>query len=250
MKIVINPKYEALRADIERMPAEGVRPTHTFCNHRNLVAVCPLGDLRVVVKRYKRPTLANCVIYTLFRKNKAQRAYENARRLLSEDIPTPEPIAYIVERRYGFVHTCWFVSEYLPWPTLGHLDQTLASPQARTSLWQSYMQLAHEMHRRHMLLRDNNSGNYLVSPDQPGRFALVDINRLQFGRRPSKHDLVIFFQQLGLPLERIMDYLPLYADYTPAWLDDFRRRFRRFERWRSLKHDVKHWAKRVFLGKK
>ena len=250
MKIVINPQFETCREFIERMPAEGVRPTHTFCNHRNLVAVCQMGGREVVVKRYKRPTLANCVIYTFFRKNKAQRAYENAQRLLNEGIATPEPIAYIVERRHGFVHTCWFVSEYLPWQTLGNLDKTLEDPQERTRLWESYIQLVRDMHRRRMLLRDNNCGNYLVDPDQPGRFALVDINRLQFRHRLTKHDLVIFFQQTGLPLERIMGLLPLYDDFSPKWLDDFRRRFRRFQQWRSLKHDMKHWAKRVFLGKK
>lgn len=247
MKIVVNPHYEAYRECVEQMPVEGVKPIRVFCQHRNLVAVCQMGDRQVVVKRYKRPTLANCVIYTFFRKNKAQRAYENAERLLREGIATPEPIAYMVERKNGFVHTCWFVSDYLPWQTLRDQDAALTDENARTQLWQSYMALAHDMHLRHMLLRDNNGGNYLIDPQQPGRFALVDINRLQFGHTPSKHDLVIFFQQLGLPLERIMAYLPFYGDFSPAWTDDFRRRFRRFEHWRRWKHDVKHWAKRCFI---
>ena len=49
-----------------------------YCNRRNTVERVRLGDKDFVIKKYKRPALINCLIYTWFRKSKAQRAFEYA----------------------------------------------------------------------------------------------------------------------------------------------------------------------------
>lgn len=84
-----------------------------FCNKRNVVERVKVGEDIIVIKRYKRPTIANCIVYTFFRKNKARRSFEYAKRLLKIGIDTAKPIAYIELNSYGFFHTGYYISEWL-----------------------------------------------------------------------------------------------------------------------------------------
>ena len=244
MEIVINPQFEAYRNIIESFTRQDVTFRKTFRQHRNLVGVCQMGPYEVVVKRYKRPTLANCVIYTWFRKNKAQRAYENALCLLDKGITTPTPVAYMVLKRLGFVHTCYFISLYLPWPPLSEADAA-TNGEANDALWREYMGFARQMHEKGLLLRDNNQDNTLVSTSDTIRFALVDINRLQHSVHPRWPHIVTFFYQLGLPWERLSALLPYYRPMSTLRLQRFAHDYRLMSRWRRWKHEVKHWLKRL-----
>ena len=82
MKIAINPQYKHLNRYIQAIPLKSYYPVQTFCNKRNLVQKVMIENQEFVIKKYKRPTLANCVIYTYFRKTKARKAYEYANKLL------------------------------------------------------------------------------------------------------------------------------------------------------------------------
>ena len=248
MKVVITPIYEPYRTLIESLPTHGFTAQHIFCQHRNLVAVWQMGEYKTVVKRYKRPTWANCFIYTFFRKNKAQRAYENAQLLLSHGFESPEPIAYIVIKRYGLVHTCYFISAYLPWATLQQADAALADETDRLALWKSYMEFARDMHSHRLFLRDNNSSNILVdSSGNRFRFALVDINRLQSNVRPQWPQLVTFFYQLGLPLERLLRILPYYRSMSEERKKRFVYYYAAFDKWRKKKHRIKQMLRQWFV---
>ena len=74
MKIVINPKYSYLADFINSLPDKNPFPEEVFQNDRNYVYKITVEDTPLVVKKYKRPTLANCFIYTWFRMGKAERS--------------------------------------------------------------------------------------------------------------------------------------------------------------------------------
>ena len=105
MKVHIHPHYAAYESYIRAIPSEEYEREEVYCNRRNTVERVRLGDKDFVIKKYKRPALINCLIYTWFRKSKAQRAFEYAELFLQRGIETAPPVAYIDIKKNGFFHT-------------------------------------------------------------------------------------------------------------------------------------------------
>ena len=93
MKVHIHPHYAAYESYIRAIPSEEYEREEVYCNRRNTVERVRFGDKDFVIKKYKRPALINCLIYTWFRKSKAQRAFEYAELFLQRGIETAPPVA-------------------------------------------------------------------------------------------------------------------------------------------------------------
>ena len=102
MKVHIHPHYAAYESYIRAIPSEEYEREEVYCNRRNTVERVRFGDKDFVIKKYKRPALINCLIYTWFRKSKAQRAFEYAELFLQRGIETAPPVAYIEIKKNGF----------------------------------------------------------------------------------------------------------------------------------------------------
>ena len=70
-------------------------------NGRNQIRSFNDGSTKMIVKRFKKPDIVKKIIYSFFRKNKAEKAYKNAFEILKRGFNTPKPIAYIKEYKYG-----------------------------------------------------------------------------------------------------------------------------------------------------
>ncbi len=70
MKVHIHPHYAAYESYIRAIPSEEYEREEVYCNRRNTVERVRFGDKDFVIKKYKRPALINCLIYTWFRKAK------------------------------------------------------------------------------------------------------------------------------------------------------------------------------------
>lgn len=221
MDITINPRYEHLRPLILKLPASNIVPDHVFCDNRNMVWQQRLGDVDVVVKRFKRPTLINCFVYTYLRPNKGIRAYRNAMRLHSLGIDSPEPMACLVQKHHGLVHTVWFMSLFSPATTL-HDAYLQSDGQVREHLVKSYLDWAKNLLDHGVLQLDNNSRNTLVSLDADGNyhFALVDINRMRFVKHVTRKQAVAFFNCIYLNLPETFWLLHQYTDIPEDQLQD------------------------------
>lgn len=185
MKTVINPAYEKLRSFVESLPREECPELHVYCNHRNKVFLTEAEGERLVVKRYKRPTWINMVVYTYFRLSKPRRAYEYAFKLKEAGIETPEPVAYIESRRHGLFHTGWFVSRYLDYRMLTEIDSL--EPRRRDEVADAFARFSCRLHESGFLPHDYATANVMYDFSGPEcRFALVDINSMSFGKFPRK----------------------------------------------------------------
>lgn len=187
MKIVVNPDYDNFHDYMMRLPeAQNHDVKKTFCNHRNTVDLRTVNGIDIVVKRYKRPTLFNCVVYTFFRKNKGQNAYENSLRLKELGVNVPDPIGYLVQKKYGFVHTVYFVCRYIPMTSVReHFSDGERIGSLEKDLFHYYLHLGdlgveHRDFNLSNILAEYNAGKY--------EFALIDINRMTFHNR--NHQMV------------------------------------------------------------
>ena len=110
MKITVNPGMEHLRQFVRQLPELFPVSGEVLHDGRNQIRAFDIGGERLVVKRYKRPSAFNAVMYSFFRKSKARRAYEHALRLRELGIDTPEPVAWSEYRRNGLITETYFVS--------------------------------------------------------------------------------------------------------------------------------------------
>ena len=74
IKFRINQDFADFSDFIRKIPQDDYPVEKVFCCNRNTVVLTTAGDRSFVVKKYKRPTLFNCFMYTCFRKSKAKRA--------------------------------------------------------------------------------------------------------------------------------------------------------------------------------
>lgn len=219
MKIVISPRFRAYEQLIRAIPGGDYTAGKVFCDNRNTVFKISMDGQEFVVKKYARPTLFNCFVYTFFRQSKAKRAYRYAKLLLRKGVETAAPVAYIEERRYGFFHTGYFISEYLPYPTLNEAESLPADEQRK--LGESFVEFTAHIHQAGILHKDYNRGNILYHRAGDGRyrFALVDINRFRFGRANIR-DCMNAFNQLGLQLYQVTGAIVRYSTLRHMDADD------------------------------
>lgn len=243
MKTVIHPDYAADSAFIRAVPNGHYAVDEVYCDHRNVVCRCG----HYVIKRYKRPTWANCFIYTFFRKNKARRAYDNALHLLDMGFETPRPVAWIMKRRWGLVHTCWLITEYVPLHSLCETYRSLGSETERERLRQDFANYVLRLHENCIYHRDFNTSNILVRSLISGHydFALIDINRMRFGRRPDTRRTLRALVHLEINLQQLIDLDERYAQLTRTDTERnllYLLRYRSHGRVKALLHN---WLKRI-----
>ena len=183
--MLVNPKYEHLHDWLEQLPEQFGQLGKVIYDKRNQLRVieAPNGTL-VNAKRYCVPHAFNRLVYSLgIRQPKGKRAFLYPARLLERGIDTPEPIAYIEQRNHcGLLDECYFVSVQSP---LRHTLYEFGDAQEGT-----YEEMARElgrftatMHDREVLHLDYSPGNILWDKNDNGyHFAVVDINRMRFGK--------------------------------------------------------------------
>ena len=182
--MLINPKYQHLRQWLERLPEEFGQLGEVIYDKRNQLRVIKAPDGTLVnAKRYCVPHLINRIVYsTGIRQPKGLRAFTYPTRLLERGIDTPEPIAYIEQRRCGLLGLSYFISVQSP---LGHTLYEFGDAREGTYEDIAYA-LGHftaMMHERDVLHLDYSPGNILWDKDDKGyHFAVVDINRMRFGK--------------------------------------------------------------------
>ena len=212
MKIVIDSDYKSFEPFILSVSQGEYHPEKVFCNHRNTVELVKVADVSWVVKKFKRPTLANCVIYTWFRKNKAVRAWENAQLFKEKGLETARPVAYIIKKKFGFLHTAFFISEYLPYPTIDKVYSDCKTDEERSQLERDFVLFTYHLHQLDIVHRDYNEGNILVHREPDGfHYAMIDINRLWLKKNPSQKRCLKSIGMLKMDINQMSRFLNQYA---------------------------------------
>ncbi len=224
-----------------RMDSEG---TWIYGGRRNLIKSFPSPDgITLVVKCYHRPKGINMLVYSLgIRKPKGERAYRYAAILNSHGVETPEPVAYIENRHCGLLLDSYLITLQCPYKhrlyEMGDAKQEMYEPMAK-----ALARFAAHMHDEEILHLDFSPGNILWDKDSSENyhFALVDINRMRFGRVSMKAGCKSFARLWG-PKKFIEMLVSEYArlrkinvyDALRITLDARRKFWKRYQRHREI----------------
>ena len=130
------------------------------------------------VKSFGVPGLIKGYIYGLFRQPKARRAYENALRLRELGVDTPVPAGYVVHVAGGRLRESYYVCDMLE----GYKElRGIENLREFDSIVPALAEFMYGLHRKGIFFKDFTQGNVLYKKvDGKYRFALVDINRMEF----------------------------------------------------------------------
>lgn len=148
-------------------------------NARNQIKVYEEGGIKINVKKYCIPPIINRILYSVgLRRPKAKSAYLNAVKLRQMGFDTPKPFGYIIQRKYGIINYSYFISEQLDMPRMGHECKN-------KELIGALAEYTAKMHECGLIDKDFTANNILYSrAGENYRFALVDINRFKFKKKP------------------------------------------------------------------
>lgn len=187
MEIVINPKFSALSSFIQRVPDIFENEGTTIYKARNEIKIYNVADdkgnnFTLNVKSYKIPIFINRIAYTFFRPTKARRAYEYALKLLSLDVTTPEPVAFIEEKKGGLLNRSYFICLHTPLDGNMRIASEEKDFEKIKDLTIAFGKFTAELHKKNVLHIDYSPGNILYKKNADGTFdfSIIDINRMKF----------------------------------------------------------------------
>ncbi|HEX9979268.1 MAG TPA: lipopolysaccharide kinase InaA family protein [Flavobacterium sp.] len=220
---------------------------------RNSIRLYTLHGRTFAVKSFKTPGFFNKVVYRFFRKSKAQRSFEYAKKLLELEIGTPKPIAYFENHDFAGLLDSYYISEYLKADLL--FKDLVSHPDlpGHENILRQFTVFSFELHRKGVEFLDHSPGNTLITKDSNGncRFFLVDLNRMIFhetipferrmknlSRLTPKKDMVAimsneYAKHSGEPEQMIFSSL---WKFTQEFQSAFHRR-------RRIKKKIKFWKK-------
>ncbi|ALJ06727.1 Kdo domain containing protein [Pseudalgibacter alginicilyticus] len=149
---------------------------------RNTLKLFKFKKKTLNVKSFKTPNIVNQIAYRFFRKSKAQRSFEYAKKLKKLKIVTPQPIAYYEYTTPFFFKKSYYISEHLNYDlTYRELNNDLNYPNHEAIL-RAFTRFTFNMHENDVHFLDHSPGNTLILLREGSyKFYLVDLNRMNFG---------------------------------------------------------------------
>ncbi len=211
-KIELAAQHIELGNFLEEIEEQFEQGTDIIRQARNQIKRIKVGSYDLCIKSFGPPTVFNRWMYSYFRKTKAKRSYNYARRLLAMGIATPKPIACVeLYNRWHFLCKAYYICQY---EDVTHtFAEVLVSDMPNKHLLVSDFvnYVVGSLHRQGVYHNDFNGTNVLVKEqgDRHHEFMLVDLNRITFKSKIKHHEGLRHLQQIsGSPV-----YLAELAKY-------------------------------------
>ncbi len=222
-RYILNSKYEnssLLNNFMQNLPSLFETEGELLFKARNVIKKFVLSDgMEIVVKKYKTPIFIQRVVYSFFRKSKAERAFLNAAELLRRGIDTPENIAWGSVSESGIFRTGYFVSDVNNSPSIE--DELSNGENFNKALAEDFAQFVAVLHTKGVLHKDLNCSNVIYRSLSEGvhEFSLIDNNRMKFypeGKEPSDKEcmenLTLFTGDM-----KVMERVAMYYTISRGW---------------------------------
>jgi tRNA A-37 threonylcarbamoyl transferase component Bud32 len=149
---------------------------------RNELREFHVQGIDVVVKSFRKPNIANQIIYGTFRSSKAQRSYEHAELFLKAGIGTPEPIGYLTERTGFLFQRSYYVCLKSECPYTFY-DLVKNDFPRYDEIVQAVAKVTALIHDKGYLHKDYSATNILFRDDKEEiKIEIIDLNRMYFGK--------------------------------------------------------------------
>jgi len=188
-------------------------------------------------------------VYRFFRKSKARRSYEYAKKLVSLGIGTPKPIAYYEFTTSLLFKKSYYVSEQLNCDYTYRDLTTNFDIENYEEILRAFTRFTFKLHEKGVLFLDHSPGNTLIKIEEDSlNFFLVDLNRMKFGtldfntriknfERLTVHKSMVeimsseYAKCINEPYEKVFELMWYYTNRFQS----------KYHRRRRLKKKLKFW---------
>jgi len=180
-KVEISPAFSEFDEFVYSIPEIFAESGTVLHKGRNEISCIRYMNTDFVIKSFKKPNLLNQLIYSFIRKSKARRSFEYAKRLLTNDIKTPEPVAFIEERRFLLFNRSFYISLLVPeCVQFRELINNRDYPQ-RNEIITVVATFTASLHHKNVYHNDYSAGNILIRKSDAGfHIYVTDLNRIRF----------------------------------------------------------------------
>ena len=218
---------------------------------RNIIKILKFNGININIKAFKIPNIINQVVYSFFRKSKAQRSFEYAIELKNLGIGTPKPIAYFEYKSNSLFKKSFYVSEQQDCDLTYRELTTNFDYSDYDDMLRAFTRFTYNLHEKGIHFLDHSPGNTLIKKkDKSYDFYLVDLNRMNFGpldfetriknfAKLTIHKSMVeimsdeYAKCIGKPYDKIFDLM---------WKETEAFQYR-FHRKKRLKKRLKFWKK-------
>lgn len=188
MRAVFNPTYQKDKEELLSFIENFQNTGEDFGNgDRNRIKLFDFKGQKINIKAFKTPNLINQFAYRYVRQSKAERSFQFANKLISLEIGTPKPVAYI--ENYGGLglKDSYYIS-FHDEPKYTYRDLVHDSEiDNHEKILRAFTAFSYMLHEKEVEFLDHSPGNTLIFEEQGiYEFKLVDLNRMNF--RPLRFD--------------------------------------------------------------
>jgi hypothetical protein len=183
MKSVIDPSYSEKKDKLDQIiETFDSSEDQILKAERNTLKLFELDNSLVNVKSFKVPNIFNQIIYKYFRKSKARRSFEFAKRLIQLGVGTPKPIAYYEYNKGLLFGRSYYISSHLDYDLTYRELITNTNYPDYDNILRAFTRFTYALHEKGIEFLDHSPGNTLIiKKDAVYNFYLVDLNRMKFG---------------------------------------------------------------------
>ncbi len=179
---VVHPKYSNLAPKLRDILLDFEKQGEYIAQgDRNTIKRITLKANQLNIKSFKIPNVFQSFVYRHLRESKAKRSYEYALKLISFDIQTPFPIAYL-ERFSSGLKDSYYVSEHIDCDF--DFRVLIHNPRFpnRDEILKQFARFSFKLHENNINFLDHSPGNTLIvdKGNNQYEFYLIDLNRLKF----------------------------------------------------------------------
>jgi len=182
MKIVVYPHQDQFSGFVQTVHRQFDKTGTIIFKHRNEIRLFNVDGQLINVKKFRKPFWLNRIFYTFFSLSKAERSFQHALRLIEQGIETPEPVAFILIKRFGLLSESYYISRQVD-HNRNMYEFGSGGITEREQIVEAFAVFTAGIHEKGVYHKDYSPGNILFKTEGDKiSFCLVDINRMRFGR--------------------------------------------------------------------
>ncbi len=171
-------KKDAILKRLKIFDSEG---ESLYKGQRNRIKIFDLEAEKIKIKSFKIPNAVNKIVYRFFRKSKAERSFEYANHLISNNIGTPYPMAYVENKSGLTFKDSYYVSEHLDCDLTFRELVTNPDYPNHEAILRAFTRFTFNLHEQEIEFLDHSPGNTLIQLNNGDyKFFMVDLNRMNF----------------------------------------------------------------------
>jgi len=217
VKTICHPSYSEKQSFINKLVSTFFTEGKTLVKgSRNIIKTFETDAETYNIKYFKKPSFIKALVYSYFRKSKAQRSFEYATYLINNKIKTPFPIAFIENRNFfGILKDSYYVCQHINYDFT--IRELIHNPrfENREEILKQFARFTFQLHEANVNFLDHSPGNTLIVKGLDGNyiFYLIDLNRMKF-EKLSLEQRLDNFKKMWLSKTMVLIIAEKYAELS------------------------------------